>query len=65
MSRLNDCKGFAKPSVVFVQNENKVTRAVHHLKMTCFSETQRILHCTRLTVTEELNSGPLFPPENI
>ncbi len=27
-----------------VQNENKVTLAVHQLKMTCLSETQRILH---------------------
>ncbi len=49
------------------QNENKVTLVVHQLKMTCLSETKGY-YCTtytRLTITEEPNSDPLFQPENV
>jgi len=45
------------------QNENKVTLAVHQIKILCLSDT-KAAH-SRLTMTEEPNSDPLFPPENV
>ncbi len=49
-----------------VQNINKVTLAVHHLKMTCLWEARRLLHNDiRLNVTKGLNSEALFPPREM
>ncbi len=52
MSRLIDRKGSTNRVFLLhetellqlAQNENKVTLVVHQLKLTCLSETRRLLH---------------------
>ncbi len=46
------------------KQKNKVTLAVHQLKMACLLGTRRLLYI-RLTMTEEPNSDHLFPPQNV